>query len=130
MTMLRPLISAKVRSTARRSAPWKSRLIGWPVKLPSAAGVLELVGRRLTDGGELRRWRACAIAAFDGGIAIGRGRRDHGRRGGGRTADGAIKTERGDRNPRRARPAAPASRRAQTADRRRKTEDRRLQTDD
>src|SRR4029079_4877312 len=31
MTMLRPLISAKVRSTARRSAPWKSRLIGWPV---------------------------------------------------------------------------------------------------
>ena len=26
------MISAKVRSTARRSTPWKSRLIGWPVK--------------------------------------------------------------------------------------------------
>jgi hypothetical protein len=31
MTMFKPLISANVRSTARRSAPWKSRLIGWPV---------------------------------------------------------------------------------------------------
>ncbi len=31
ITMLRPLISAKLRSTARRSAPWKSRLIGFPV---------------------------------------------------------------------------------------------------
>ena len=30
MTMFRPLISAKVRSTERRSTPWKSMLIGWP----------------------------------------------------------------------------------------------------
>src|SRR6476646_3872291 len=29
--MLSPLISAKVRSTARRSAPWKSRLTGCPL---------------------------------------------------------------------------------------------------
>src|SRR4051812_19524880 len=31
MTMLRPLISANVRSTDRRSASWKSMLIGLPV---------------------------------------------------------------------------------------------------
>src|SRR3954468_24640879 len=39
MTTLRPLISANVRSTARRSAPWKSRLIGCPVYcLPGRPG--------------------------------------------------------------------------------------------
>ena len=31
ITRLSPLISEKVRSTARRSAPWKSRLTGLPV---------------------------------------------------------------------------------------------------
>src|SRR5262245_20093744 len=31
MTTLRPLISANVRRTARRSAPWKSRFTGCPV---------------------------------------------------------------------------------------------------
>ena len=30
--MLRPLISEKLRSTARRSAPWKSSVTGSPVK--------------------------------------------------------------------------------------------------
>src|SRR6266852_1183641 len=35
MTMFSPLISANVRSTARRSAPWKSRLTGLPVYLRS-----------------------------------------------------------------------------------------------
>ena len=36
--MFRPLISANVRSTARRSAPWKSRLTGWPVYLDVTVG--------------------------------------------------------------------------------------------
>ena len=31
MTMFRPLISAKTRRTARRSACWKSRLTGLPL---------------------------------------------------------------------------------------------------
>ena len=47
MTMFRPLISANVRSTARRSAPWKSRLTGCPVKLPLA---LSRTARLPSDG--------------------------------------------------------------------------------
>src|SRR6476660_3513068 len=42
MTMFNPLISAKVRRTARRSAPWKSRLTGFPLYLdgfPAIGGV-------------------------------------------------------------------------------------------
>ena len=46
MTMFRPLISAKVRSTARRSAPWKSRLIGWPVNCRPRDAAVQLIGRR------------------------------------------------------------------------------------
>jgi hypothetical protein len=40
MTMLSPLISAKVRSTARRSAALKIRLIGWPVNCRPFRSVL------------------------------------------------------------------------------------------
>jgi hypothetical protein len=48
--MFSPLISAKVRSTARRSAPWKSRLIGCPLnrRVPSAGVVGGCAG---ADGG-------------------------------------------------------------------------------
>ena len=70
--MFRPLISAKVRSTARRSAPWKSRLTGWPVNRRSPvprrhapAGGWRLrrrLDRRLRGGGRPRPGAAPARA--------------------------------------------------------------------
>src|SRR5262245_18460983 len=57
--MLRPLVSANVRSTALRSAPWKSKLIGWPVYVFGGASgeacASAAVGRRAVA--------ACAVAA-------------------------------------------------------------------
>ena len=58
MTRLRPVISAKVRSTARRSTPWKSRLIGWPVK---RRGVMSPALRSATVG-SVRAVRVTAAA--------------------------------------------------------------------
>src|SRR3954468_23417108 len=59
MTTLRPLISANVRSTARRSAPWKSRLIGCPVYcLPGRPGWSMVV----VAGGGVGGCGVCATA--------------------------------------------------------------------
>ena len=52
MTMFRPLISANVRSTDRRSTPWKSMLIGWPVYFLSCPDeICWLWPARLAAGG-------------------------------------------------------------------------------
>ena len=83
--MFRPLISANVRSTARRSAPWKSRLTGCPVnwRSPLRCGADRLRRRRrLRRGGagergdcRRRRWprprwaRAGAGASAAGGTS-------------------------------------------------------------
>src|SRR3954471_22137788 len=60
--MLSPLISEKVRSTARRSAPWKSRLTGFPVNrrslprgTPGSGGGGGGGGGRGRGGGRLDR---------------------------------------------------------------------------
>ncbi len=103
ITTLRPVISENVRSTARRSTPWKSRLIGCPVNCLSCPGS---VRRRAANGlggrGGRRRWRGWLELSGRGrrhdrlrpGRGRGRGRRRrqlrHGRRGwlGGRRGHG------------------------------------------
>ena len=49
--MLSPLISENVRSTARRSAPWKSRLTGLPVNRRSCRGQRRAGADRLAAAG-------------------------------------------------------------------------------
>src|SRR5579864_9287802 len=76
MTMLRPLISEKVRSTARRSAPWKSRLTGWPVNLR--------LGAPGCEAGTVAGWEAEPVAGCDDVTVAGWASA------GGRTAAGSL----------------------------------------
>src|SRR5262245_18175243 len=71
MTMLSPLISANVRRTARRSAPWKSRLTGCPVYLGALGPICVVcgVGVGVAGGGVCAGGGAAACAGAGGGGA-------------------------------------------------------------
>ena len=71
ITTLRPLISAKVRSTARRSAPWKSSETGCPVNREPVGSAAAPWGAGVTfcAAGIGVGW--AAVAAARAGIAAG-----------------------------------------------------------